>query len=250
MDKASKIMMNINNNNNTNNNNEVISFYIPRIKKCYTEEHIKNIFQDMNIGLVKRVDFVPIEFMAHELDSQIQSAFIHMINIVNIMYEIGFQIYQQVVVLERPYKLYLYPKFDNYWLILKNKNPIHETNLNIHQVVENARLLQEKVIKQEETINNLIERLTRLNSTILHRILPRIPTTNSAQDIRWLNHTTHLLLGEDDVDIIEKGYGSDLNDYDSMPSLIDMEDEDEYDTPKSTKSYERIRNTVDLCGNN
>jgi len=51
-----------------------------------------------------------------------------------------------------------------YWILLANKNPVTETTLNIHQVVENARILQDLVFKQVDQIERLQEMVYSLTN--------------------------------------------------------------------------------------
>jgi hypothetical protein len=56
----------------------------------------------------------------------------------------------------------MYPGMFNqneYWVLLKNKTPVQETKLNIHQVAENARILQSVVEAQAKEIKALREQL-------------------------------------------------------------------------------------------
>jgi hypothetical protein len=56
----------------------------------------------------------------------------------------------------------MYPGMFNqneYWVLLKNKTPVQETKLNIHQVAENARILQSVVETQAKEIKALREQL-------------------------------------------------------------------------------------------
>jgi hypothetical protein len=39
-----------------------------------------------------------------------------------------------------------------YWLVLKNKSPVQPTLMNVHQIVENSRFLEEKLENQEKII--------------------------------------------------------------------------------------------------
>jgi len=144
---------------NTNNViNNMISFYIPRISTKYSEEDVINTFYLVYIGVVKRVDFTPITpKKTNDLNinvntnTKFQSAFVHM----NFMYNSIFanEVYNTTYVNNRSFKFNANPNDSHeFWLILKNLNPIPETNLNIHQVVENARLLEEKVLNQEKLI--------------------------------------------------------------------------------------------------
>ena len=55
-------------------------------------------------------------------------------------------------------------KYSEYWLLLKNKNPVPyaTTTLNIHQLVHNNSLLETKVVEMEQEISNLKEEIARL----------------------------------------------------------------------------------------
>ena len=40
--------------------NSITSIYIPRMSAFYTEEAVINIMFNLRVGIVKRVDFIPI----------------------------------------------------------------------------------------------------------------------------------------------------------------------------------------------
>jgi hypothetical protein len=142
---------------NTINNNNMstlsFSFYVPRMLSEYDETRVKGIFTNLCIGTVNRVDFVPIEG-----EPRFQKAFVHMEQIYNtpstahIMSEV-FDGGRGVRV--RPGMF----NQNEYWVLLKNKTPVQETKLNIHQVVENARILQGVVEAQAADIKALREQL-------------------------------------------------------------------------------------------
>lgn len=140
--------------------NIITSFYIPRMLIAYSEEHIKSIFANyLCIGDVNRVDFVPIEG-----DSRFQKAFVHM----NQTYDTPFvsKIFNDY---NNNKNVRVYPnliKKNEYWILLNNKIPVSETKLNIHQVVENARILQSVVEKQAEEIKVMREQLLELTKSI------------------------------------------------------------------------------------
>ena len=130
------------------------SFFIPRMLNEYDETRVKGIFASVIcVGTVNRVDFVPIEG-----EPRFQKAFIHMEQIYNtpetsrIMSE----------VFDGNRGVRMYPGMFNqneYWVLLKNKTPVQETKLNIHQVAENARILQSVVEAQAKEIKALREQL-------------------------------------------------------------------------------------------
>ena len=126
-----------------------LSFYIPRMDIHYNTELVSAVFDRFYIGQVYRVDFVEIPG-----DSKFQSAFVHM----EIVYDVPSTdtIIDKVFVQNKPFKI----RPDVFgggtkWTLLKNKNPITETRLNIHQIVEKTKKLEDQVREHEERIYKL-----------------------------------------------------------------------------------------------
>lgn len=137
------------------------SFFIPIMSNRYTVESVKEIFQStFGIGEVKRVDFVPIEG-----NPRFQKSFVHM---ASINYSESVDAIMTKV-FNNQESVRMYPDAVNpkaYWILLANKNPVTETTLNIHQVVENARILQELVFNQSAQIARLQETVYNLTTRI------------------------------------------------------------------------------------
>jgi len=137
------------------------SFYIPRVASRYNEDTVKAVFQSQcMIGSVNRVDFVPIEG-----NTKFQTAFVHMssINSSDITDKIITKVFCDGE------SIRIYPDVINtnvYWILLANKNPVSETKLNIHQLAENANILQALVFKQVEQIARLQETVCNLTARI------------------------------------------------------------------------------------
>jgi hypothetical protein len=149
--------------------NQEISFYIPRVSVSYTAENIKYIFRASRIGEVKRVDFVSItpreNMVSNSTANDYQSAFIH----ISYMYESDIaKVIMKYITDGSPYKFWVRPGL--FWLILKNTNPVPETRQNIHQLAENARLLEERVVKQEQQIAKQSVEIIRLQETVYQLI--------------------------------------------------------------------------------
>jgi hypothetical protein len=68
---------------------------------------------------------------------------------------------------------------DVYWLLLKNNNPVEDTHLNIHQIAENARILEEKVFKLEDKMTEKDETIARLNAVVFKLIYTVFPIKKS-----------------------------------------------------------------------
>lgn len=144
----------------------IYSMYIPRVASYYTEECIMNTFENMGIGQVRRVDFRDLE-----TETNYVSVFVHFTAIydtdiaTNIVNVLG---YSDTGKDNSCFKLYLNPHTSNqHWILLKNKTPVPETNLNIHQVVENARILEERVAEQEEIIAQLNQDIEFLKNGVV-----------------------------------------------------------------------------------
>jgi hypothetical protein len=141
------------------------SIYIPRISASYDEDYIKAAFKNLDIGSVTRVDFAPNN------TGFFRKAFIHVDKYFDSMIANDIR---NAHMDEQSYNLY--PDFINqsvYWILLKNHKPVQETTLNIHQVVENHRILEEIVMKHEEIVMKHEEIVMKHEEQIksLHQII-------------------------------------------------------------------------------
>lgn len=133
------------------------SFFVPRMLTEYDETRVKGILANVIcVGTVNRVDFVPIEG-----EPRFQKAFIHMEQIYNT--PATSHIMSEVFEGNRGVRVYPGMFHQNeYWVLLKNKSPVQETKLNIHQVVENTRILQSVVEAQAKEIKAMREQLFQI----------------------------------------------------------------------------------------
>jgi hypothetical protein len=136
----------------------MLSFYIPRISKQYSEEDIVNAFANLGIGLVSRVDFAPTVPIPPGQRETIQSinntfhkAFVHLEYLHDTQF--GWTIHSNVVVADNSYRVY--PNAKEYWILMNNKVAVPATNLNIHQIAENHRILEQTVTEQAQQIEQL-----------------------------------------------------------------------------------------------
>lgn len=159
-------------------------------------ESVTNIMENYSIGTVSHVDFTPINqkpgFNENNTDNNLKSAFVHFsdpspVNNDNYHYSskitigntkfcsrftIGNANFWNIVLYSNgPYKLQVSTR--EFWLCLENKNPVQRTMMNIHQVVENSRHLEnliekqaEKLKEQEETIKILDNKLENVRGVI------------------------------------------------------------------------------------
>jgi hypothetical protein len=175
-----------------------LSIYIPRVNNNITEEFVKQTFRSQQIGIVNRVDFVQIVSPAPGLSDGCQSAFVHFDGYYDS--EETDNMYKAVFEEDSSWKFYPIPSSPEYWLLLKNKNPVQPTKLNIHQLAENHRILEEAAAIQSQHIQeqlntiNFIKykydiRLTRLEEEVLglYEIIKEL--RSSKEDTNRVNDT-------------------------------------------------------------
>jgi hypothetical protein len=176
---------------------QVMSFYIPRMRTFWTQEQIAAMLHHP-VGVVDRVDYgdyVP----ANQTD--IGYAFVHFSEI--------FQGNQEWINNEIYYNGYckIQVTFDEFWMLVPNKNPIPTTHLNIHQ-------LADTIAKQTDRISTLESMVYYLQSHLAARAPDhRIFMTNDYQN----NFTGNLSASDVSPMSISQ---SDEDDYTDMPALI------------------------------
>ena len=133
----------------------MFSIYVPRVLNEHTVQSVTNVMAHFNIGIVQYVDFTPINKKPgfyETFDAKYKSAFIHFVEVPG--YQINTQFWTLIQEQEQGYKLHISP--NEYWICLKNHTPIQRTMMNIHQVVENGRYLEDR-IKTLEDNNKLLQ---------------------------------------------------------------------------------------------
>ena len=141
----------------------MFSIYVPRVANEHTVQSVTNIMAYFNIGIVHYVDFTPINKKPgfYELfDDKFKSAFIHFLDVPN--YQLNTHFWNQISTTTdsthdsttTPARLQI--SQSEYWMCLKNHSPIQRTIMNIHQVVENARYLEDRIKALEDTVNKII----------------------------------------------------------------------------------------------
>jgi hypothetical protein len=147
---------------------DTISFYIPRIDKDYDEKDIINIFNTFDIGQVMRVDFAPlapiapgVRESAESIRNPFQKAFVHMAWLYNS--DIANTITRTVIDADTSFRVYPWIKNKHeFWILLNNKMAIPATKLNVHQMAENHRILEQTVMTQAKQIAELFHLLKKV----------------------------------------------------------------------------------------
>jgi hypothetical protein len=150
------------------------SIYIRSVKKNVTEDYIKFVFLEANIGQVERVDFAAIgkkPGFIENVSAPFKSAFVHFSFFTNISLEdpdFGNKIREG-----NGYKFYLGEVEDEYWMLYPAKRYIQKTMMNNSQIVENCRYLENKIEEQEaqlaeqaETIQELQKKIDGIQGTV------------------------------------------------------------------------------------
>ncbi len=148
--------------------NSIKSIYVPRMSTRWTEEAVMEKMARYGFGKVSNVDFTPINKkpgFGENVDLVVKSAFIH--------FEFINSIYTLWDTLENNGSYKFQVDTNEYWILLKNKNPIQRTLMNIHQVVENGRHLESLITEQANEIKNLKETIDELTEKIygVHNIV-------------------------------------------------------------------------------
>jgi hypothetical protein len=220
-------------------NSHTTSMYIPRMDASVTEHYIKDVIENSYIGKVSRIDFTPIGkgpgFKENYDDySYVKSAFIH--------FEYHYHNEKSVEIREKlsegdSHRLYLNIYRHNgdqeYWILLKATNPVKETMMNNHQIVDNCRFLEDKIAQQELTIIKMSKVIMVMNENIakLDRVQQLVLQSLEKKPYE-LKRTKNVY----NVISTEEG------------EYIDLEEDDNVSI-SSTISGERIKASCDLCGN-
>jgi hypothetical protein len=222
--------------------NSIYSIYVPRVNAFYNEADIVSIFTFM--GFVSRVDLTPINPTQgfaktfSEPNTRFHSAFIHFKyfhnhqftnNIINVLESGGDYVWHYTA--------------NEYFIIKKNHSPIPHTLMNVSQVVENCRLLEntvaEKVASLEKKIEEQTQTINRLHETVYQLMSYTLCQTTQSEEINSLVNfmeygkacrTRYLLNSEDDgTDEYEKQYYEKLHGKDYNYKYLTEDQEDQED---------------------
>jgi len=140
----------------------ITSIYIPRVSVHHNETTIREIMYQYQIGEVSYIDFTPINKKPGFVeihDEQYMSAFVHFSRPWSRSVD-----FWDTIAHEKPFKIQVSSR--EYWLCLKNKNPVQRTMMNIHQIVDNGRHLEKLIEEQANKIEALEDKLERSLATL------------------------------------------------------------------------------------
>ena len=145
----------------SSNNSELYSVFIPIISKIHTEEKIANYFALNYVGKVERVDFVED---TNDV-KKVRKAFVHF-SPDQKTHEIMEAIDQKGSYRFYPCKILInlcsFKQQNEYWILLKNNNPVPKTELNVDQLAHNQKLLETKMAQMEERSAQMEERSAQM----------------------------------------------------------------------------------------
>jgi len=176
-------------------NSEIKSFYIPRVHIDTTDQYIRYIFNIAGIGICYRVDFTPYgKQVGFKTDAQpysssppsYKSAFVH--------FHSFYPDVERVLCFESLRKgMFQRLHFEPQWRIFKNRNPVHTTMMNTHQIVANCCALEERVAQLEkdkqyssETIELMSRRISILEKNFYQLsefVFDNVESIFGAQDL-------------------------------------------------------------------
>ena len=144
------------------NSQVMYSVFIPTISKAHTEEIIANYFALNSVGKVERVDFVE-----HQNDVKgFQKAFVH--------FSPQQKTHEIMEAIEQKGSYRFYPcemkerhscsfkEQNEYWILLKNKNPVPKTELNIDQLSHNQKLMEEREALIVEKMEKMFQKMEKM----------------------------------------------------------------------------------------
>ena len=151
------------------NSQVLYSVFIPTISKVHTEEIIANYFALNSVGKVERVDFVEFQSGVKGLHSDVkdfQQAFVHFSpqqKTREIMEAIEQKGSYRFYPCEKLINICSFKEQTQYWILLKNKNPVPKTELNVNQLANNQKLMEEREALMVEKMEKMEQRMTQMD---------------------------------------------------------------------------------------
>ena len=140
------------------NSQVLYSVFIPTISKAHTQEIIANYFALNSVGKVERVDFV--EFQNDEDracdPTRFQQAFVHFSP------QQKTREIMEVIEQKGSYRFYPFKEQNQYWILLKNKNPLPKTELNVNQLAHNQKLMEEREALMVEKMEKMFQKMEQM----------------------------------------------------------------------------------------
>jgi hypothetical protein len=144
------------------------SVFIPTISKVHTEEIIANYFALNCVGKVTRVDFVEHPSRVKGLHNDVknfQQAFVHFTpeqKTAEILKTIEQKGSYRFYPCERLINMCSFKEQIEYWILLKNKNPVPKTELNVDQLAHNQKLMEEREAQMLKRMEQMFQKMEQM----------------------------------------------------------------------------------------
>ena len=134
------------------------SVFIPTISKAHTQEIIANYFALNSVGKVERVDFVEFQNDEDRVcdPTRFQQAFVHFSP------QQKTREIMEVIEQKGSYRFYPFKEQNQYWILLKNKNPVPKTELNVNQLAHNQKLMEEREALMVEKMEKMFQKMEQM----------------------------------------------------------------------------------------
>ena len=145
---------------NRNTNMDRICFYIPFVMNYHDKRSVTEVFNDLELGQVDRVDFnlhkkfpdtafsIFVHFFPYQTQMMIEMVHEHAEN-----RSVRFDIHRiRGQRFGRP----------EHWMMMRAFNPVDDTCKNIHQINDNVSVLEKTIERMEQTITSLVARINYL----------------------------------------------------------------------------------------
>ena len=139
-------------------NTQMCSVFIPTISKAHTQEIIANYFALNSVGKVERVDFVEFQNDEDRVcdPTRFQQAFVHFSP------QQKTREIMEVIEQKGSYRFYPFKEQNQYWILLKNKNPVPKTELNVNQLAHNQKLMEEREALMVEKMEKMFQKMEKM----------------------------------------------------------------------------------------
>ena len=153
----------------------ITSIYIHRVSVDVTAWDIMNEFDKLEIGCARRVDFAPVDNkpgFGEEINVVAKSATVYFHH-----YYLTCKTLDIMNKLNQGDIHHIYPKCvrNEYWIIERSTMVIPDTMMNVEQIVEKSRLLEQKVVEQDVVIRQLEKDVATLKD-VLSQVLKDVAT--------------------------------------------------------------------------
>jgi hypothetical protein len=262
--------------------NLITSIYIPRMNILHSEDTIKKIMNHYKIGTVCYIDFTPINKkpgFGENVNQSVMSAFVHFSDPwlcsdntykyqaknsdnSNYLYtnytknDLGNTHFWKLISTGKPAELRV--NENEYWICLKNKNPVQRTMMNVHQIVENGRYLENLIQQQEQKIQELEKKLDSTNE-VVNQLRCELNSSSKTDQGNECERRIDILEKEiTRIDWSMKNQDTELLKRKHIENLIQQQQEEDYDLSTiesepmehdetESCSLKRLRNIWEIC---